>query len=304
MRLGASSVGVAALFFLSMAAAAMDVSPLWNFADPAASEAAFRRALTQARGLDDELTLQTQIARTYSLRSRFDDANALLDQVEPRLDAAGPEPRVRYLLERGRTLRSSNAPERARPLFVEAAGRAHAAHLDALEVDALHMIALVEPMPEDQIAWNRKALAVGAASADPVARNWDASLANNIGMSLHEEGREAEALASFETALAARERIGDARRIREARWMVAWSLRSLHRHDEALAILMRLDTEDATAGEPDGYVDEEIGENLLAQGHGDAARPYFAKAWTLLSADTSLDRPSEERLARLQRLGR
>ena len=36
------------------------------------------------------------------------------------------------------------------------------------------------------------------------------------------------------------------------------------------------------------------------------ARPrtaYFAKAWTLLWADTSLDRPSEERLLQLQRLG-
>ena len=281
----------------------MDVSPLWNFADPAASEVAFRQALAKAQGLDDELTLQTQIARTYSLRSRFDEAHALLDRIEPRLVAAGPEPRVRLLLERGRTWRSSKAPDRARPLFVEAADRARSAHLDALEVDALHMIALVEPAPNEQLAWNRQALAVAAASSDPVARNWDASLANNIGMSLHDQGRDSEALASFETALAARERIGDARRIREARWMVAWSLRLLQRHDEALAILMRLDAESAAAGEPDGYVAEEIGENLLAQNHGNAARPYFAKAWTLLAADTSLDRPSAERLARLERLG-
>jgi tetratricopeptide (TPR) repeat protein len=282
----------------------MDVSPFWNFADPAASEAAFRRALSQSPGLDDELTLQTQIARSYGLRSRFDEAHALLDQIEPRLAAAGPEPRVRYLLERGRTWRSSKAPERARPLFVEAAERAHAARLDALEIDAMHMIALVEPAAEAQLAWNRRALAVAAASSDPIARNWDASLANNIGMSLHDEGRDSEALASFEAALAARERIGDARRTREARWAVAWSLRLLQRHDEALAILMRLDAEDAAAGDPDGYVAEEIGENLLAQNHGEAARPYFARAWTLLSADTSLDRPDEERLARLQRLGR
>ena len=282
----------------------MDVSRLWNFNDPAASEATFRTALAAGPNGDDALTLQTQIARSYGLRSRFADAHALLDSIEPQLATAGAEPRVRYLLERGRTFRSSKVPDRARPLFVEAAERAHGARLDALEVDALHMIALVEADPEAQLRWNRKALAVAAASPDPVARNWDASLANNIGMSLHDAGRYEEALASFQTALAARERIGDAGRIRVARWMIAWTLRSLHRHDEALAILRRLEAENGAAGRPDGYVFEEIAENLLAQQQAAAARPYFAKAWQLLSADTSLDRPDDEHLARLERLSR
>ena len=282
----------------------MDVSRYWNFNDPAASEAAFRKALSAGPGADDSLTLQTQIARTYSLRSRFDDAHTLLDAIEPQLATAGAEPRVRYLLERGRTFRSSKAADRARPLFVDAAERARTAKLDALEVDALHMIALVEGEPEAQMQWSRKALAVATASSDPVARNWDASLANNIGVSLHDAGRYDDSLASFQTALAARERIGDAGRISEARWAVAWALRSLHRHDEALAILRRLDAENAAAGKPDGFVLEEIAENLLAQQQGDAAKPYFAKAWQLLSAYTSLDRPSDEHLARLDRLSR
>ena len=86
--------------------------------------------------------------------------------------------------------------------------------------------------------------------------------------------------------------------------MVAWGLRSLGRHDEALALLRRLETEHATAGSADGYVFEEIGENLLAQRQGDAAKPYFARAWQLLAADTSLDRPDDARLARLERLSR
>jgi hypothetical protein len=85
--------------------------------------------------------------------------------------------------------------------------------------------------------------------------------------------------------------------------MVAWALRALHRHDQALLILARLEKEHAAAGAPDGYVFEEIGENLLAQGHADAARPSFAQAFRLLSVDTSLDRPDAPRLARLQRLG-
>jgi tetratricopeptide (TPR) repeat protein len=303
-RLFRRAVLCIAFAFLSTEAAAMDVSPYWNFNDPAASEAAFRRALGANPGADDALTLQTQIARTYGLRSRFDEAHALLDTIEPRLATAGAEPGVRYLLERGRTFRSSKAPDRARPLFLEAADRARAAGLDALEIDALHMVALVETEPEAQIAMNRRALAIAGASADPIARNWDASLANNIGMSLHDASRYEEALASFQTALAARERIGNAGLVRVARWMIAWTLRSLHRHDEALAILRRLEAENDAAHAPGGYVFEEIAENLLARQQADAAKPYFAKAWQLLSTDTSLDRPDDARLARLERLSR
>ena len=282
----------------------MDVSPYWNFNEPAASEAAFRQALGAGAVGDDALMLQTQIARTYGLRSRFDAAHALLDRIEPQLATAGAEPRVRYLLERGRTFRSSKAAERARPLFVEAAERARAAGLEALEVDALHMVALVEKEPEAQMQWNRQALALARSSADPNARNWDASLANNIGMTLHDAGRYDEALASFRDALAARERIGKPDLIRVARWMIAWTLRSLHRHDEALAILRRLEAENLGTGDPDGHVFEEIAENLLATQTADAAGPYFAKAWRLLSADTSLDRPDDAHLARLERLSR
>ena len=282
----------------------MDVSPYWNFDDPAASEAAFRQALAERPGADDALSLQTQIARTFSLRSRFAEAHAALDAIEPQLAGAGAEPRVRWLLERGRTFRSSKLPESARPLFVEAAERARSAKLEALEVDALHMIALVETVPAAQLQWSRKALVVAAASADPVARNWDASLAHNIGMSLHDAGRYEEALASFQTALAARERIRNPARTRAAHLTVAWALRSLGRHGEALAILRRLEADNGAAGTPDGYVFEEIAENLLAQRQGDAAKPYFSQAWRILSADTSLDRPDDAHLARLEQLSR
>ena len=85
------------------------------------------------------------------------------------------------------------------------------------------------------------------------------------------------------------------------------SRRSLHeagRYDEALAILHGLEAESAATGGADGYVFEEIGENLLAQRQGDAAKPYFARAWQVLSAATSLDRPDDSHLARLERLSR
>jgi hypothetical protein len=49
--------------------AAVDVDALWNFNDPAVSEARFREVLVKAQG-DDALVLRTQIARTLGLRQR------------------------------------------------------------------------------------------------------------------------------------------------------------------------------------------------------------------------------------------
>ena len=66
------------------------------------------------------------------------------------------------------------------------------------------------------------------------------------------------ALATFEEALAARERIGDVGRTRVARWMVGWALRNLGRTDEALAVQTALKAELEAAGEEDPYVDEEL----------------------------------------------
>ena len=66
------------------------------------------------------------------------------------------------------------------------------------------------------------------------------------------------ALASFEEALAARERIGDPGTIRVARWMIGWSLRNLGRVDEARAVQQALKAELDEIGDTDEYVDEEL----------------------------------------------
>lgn len=107
---------------------AIDIDTYWEFSDPALSEARFRAALEPAQA-DVRLELLTQIARTFSLRRRFDEAHETLDEVETQLPGAGPRPRVRYLLERGRTFNSNGEPEQARALFVAAWTQAQAASL-------------------------------------------------------------------------------------------------------------------------------------------------------------------------------
>jgi tetratricopeptide (TPR) repeat protein len=229
-----------------------DVTELWDFDDLAGSEQRFRAAADVAEGAD-RLVVLTQLARALGLQGRYDEGFAVLDD----LAVEDPEVTTRAALERGRLLRSSGEPDAARPYLEGAARSAREAGLEALHVDALHMVALVAPA-EDQQRLNEEALAVARASTDEAARNWDASLLNNIGMVHADAGDWPAALGTFEEALAARERIGDAARTRVARWMVGWALRNLGRTDEALAVQTALKAELEAAGEEDPYVDEEI----------------------------------------------
>jgi len=226
---------------------------LWDFDDPAGSEERFRAAAAAVEG-EQRAVLLTQVARALGLQERYDDAHTVLDDLSP---AGSAEVECRLLLEQGRVYRSSGDPGHARRFFVEAAEVAEGARLDELRVDALHMLALVSD-PTEQGAITERALAVAAASADPRARDWDASLLSNLAMLHADAGEFARALVLFEDALAARERIGDPGRTRVARWMVAWALRNLGRREEALALQQALKAELVALGEEDPYVDEEI----------------------------------------------
>lgn len=230
----------------------IDPRPLWDFDDPAASERRFRAAADAAEPPQREAWL-TQVARALGLQERYAEGHTLLDG----LPVADPEVTARTALERGRLVRSAGDSPAARPHFEQAAGAARAGGLEELLVDALHMLAICAD-PAEQVAANELALEVARASADPAARDWDASLLNNLGMAHADAGDHAPALAAFEQALAAGERIGDVGRTRVARWMVAWSLRHLGRTDEALAAQRALKAELDADGEADPYVDEEI----------------------------------------------
>jgi tetratricopeptide (TPR) repeat protein len=263
----------------------VDVQPLWDFSDPAGSEARFREALATATG-DDALVLRTQIARTYGLRRRFEEARAELAAVAASLDGAGPEPRVRYELERGRGLisavttpdeRTPEALAAARDAYTRAFETARDAGLDGLAIDAIHMMAFVDDAPADQLAWNDRGLALVAASTQPAAVRWEASLRNNRGMALHGLGRDEEALGEFQRALELQEAQGEPGGVAVAWWMVAWTLRLLGRRDEALDIQLRLERELDAAGTPDEYVFEELEALYREAGDLEQAAHYAAR---------------------------
>lgn len=243
------------------------IDELWDFDDPVGSEGRFRAAADAAPEPQRSILL-TQVARAAGLAGRYDEALALLDS----LAGVDAELRVRVLLERGRVLNSRGAPDEARPLFESAFAAASDAGLEHLAIDALHMVAIVGPASEQE-ALNRRALAFAASADDPRARDWRASLLNNLGWTLFDRAEYSAALALFEDALAARIEQGKPGNIRIARWCIGRTLRALGRLGEALVIQEGLAAEFAAAGTADPYVDDELAELHSALKAGSPPNP-------------------------------
>ncbi|HEY7525432.1 MAG TPA: tetratricopeptide repeat protein [Candidatus Limnocylindria bacterium] len=275
------------------------IDELWDWDNPADSEARFRAAAAAATSKRERAILLTQVARALGLQGRSTEALAVLDA----LPGGDAELATRAVLERGRVLNSAGDSAAARPLFEQALAGAEAAGLEHLAVDAVHMLAIVAP-PGEQAALNERAIAMAESAQDPRARQWLASLYNNLGWTRFDAGDHREALRLFELALQERRRLQQPRETGIARWAVARALRAVGRLDEALAAQQQLAADNAAAGVADPYVDEELGECLLALGRGEEARPHFATAADGLAADPWLAEHEPARIARLRELSR
>lgn len=253
-----------------------DFDTLWDYEHPDRSEAIFRQLLTNEESNADlsyRLQLLTQIARTQGLQRHFAEAHSTLDEVESFLTAHLLQATIRYRLERGRVLNSFGQSEDARVWFQQAWELAKEHGEDFYAIDALHMLAIVAPVVE-QNQWNTIALQLAEASTDERAHHWRGSLYNNMGWTYHDMGDYERALDLFRQGVEFQRVQGTIREIRIARWCVGRVLRSLERYQEALSIQQELYKEWASSGEEqDGYVTEEIAECLLALGQTTESHP-------------------------------
>jgi tetratricopeptide (TPR) repeat protein len=276
----------------------------WNPGDPAGSAAELRELRAQRKLPLEQHVLDVQIARCLGLQGDFAGADRALDAVEQAVRQPPPVLRVRLLLERGRVQNSQDRPLAARPLFEQAHALAEQAGLDALDVDAMHMVAITYLGDVSQsLPWDLGAAQLAERSPDPRARQWLAALYNNMGYTYDDQGDHARALELFEQALRLRLEAGKPGPIRLARYAVAHAERQLGRIDSARARLLPLLGELEASGAPAGDVLQELGECELAAGRPDAARPYFAKAHAALAKDEWVRSHEPERLARLAQLG-
>jgi tetratricopeptide (TPR) repeat protein len=258
------------------------------------------KTLNAENNLSDFLQLKTQIARTYSLRRMFDDAHALLNEVEQQL----PEPvelaHVRYYLERGRTLNSSGKKTEALLQFLKAKEAAQQLNEDFHTIDAIHMLAIIAP-PNEAIALNEEGVILAESSDNIRAKNWLGALYNNLAWAYFDKGEFEKALSIFLRALSWREKKQSPREIFIAKWCVARTLRALNRLDDALKVQLALLEEMVETDQPDGYVYEELGELYLAK-KDPVHKMYFGFAYNALSKDTWLSANETGRLQRIKEL--
>lgn len=272
----------------------MDIDALWDYRDPAGTEAKFRQLASQT--MDDESLAEvlTQIARTYSLRGDIVRCDEELGRAEELIGGRPCRSLVRLYLERGRRFNSDGKPVEAIQWFEKARETAVRVNETALEIDAVHMLAIADK--ERALEWNLLAIAKAEQSEDPKTRKWLASLYNNVGWAHFDEGRPDEALLFFEKAVPPREQMGDKANTAVARWSVARTLRELGRIDEAFAINSVLLADDPE----DPYNHQEQALLLVALGRHEEARAPAQKALASLEDDPWMQENRPEVLRELR----
>jgi tetratricopeptide (TPR) repeat protein len=283
-----------------------DFDKLWDYNNPAETGKKFREILPQAELSGDNAYLAellTQIARTEGLQMKFDEAHKILDRVETLLTENSKRPRLRYLLERGRTFNSSKVTDKAKQLFLEAYHLGNEIKEDNLAIDAVHMLGIVDK-GEDSLKWNNLAIEMAEKTNDQKAKNWLGSLYNNTGWTYHDMGKYDTALDLFERNVLWHTEKKSVRKLGIANWCVARTLRSLGRVDESLNKQLELKKWwEENVKDEDGYIYEEIGECLILQNKNEEAKPNFKKAYEILSKDIWLAANEKDRLERLKKLG-
>jgi tetratricopeptide (TPR) repeat protein len=277
---------------------------LWNFGDPAATEAKFRELLPAAEASGNasyRLQLLTQIGRTHSLRGNFTEAHHILDDVEKMLTTDLKLARVRYLLERGRSFNSAGAPEKAMPLFLEAFDLGSSIKEMRFAIDAVHMVAIAEPDVKKQVEWNLKGIVL--AEANENQRGWLNALYNNIGESYLK-------LADYPNAQKYFHLLGEFQKERfgEADMYAlkdeAKALRLMGKPQQAQEIMHPVFQKLANENQDDGWIREELAEDLLALGKETEAKPHFVKAYELLSVDDYCIKHEQEKLKHLKEMAK
>ena len=285
-----------------MAQEKQDIESMWDWNDYQLSEEIFTKAIDQADPSQEEyiLELKTQLARTYSLRGEYQEAEKILSSLGDVRNTDFVTAKTRYALEYGRVKNSSGDKSLAKRHFESAIDFAKEANNEYLYIDALHMMALITDSGES-VEWHNMAIEAVRTTSDEKAQKWEGALLNNLGWLYHDMELYNDALEIFKQALEWREMQENEKATNIARWSVARCMRSLEEYNEALEIQRML--LDEYGQKEDGYVYEEIAENMLALGQNEEAKEYFKTAFEMLSKDEWFVRNESERLKRIEQLG-
>jgi len=166
-------------------------------------------------------------------------------------------------------------------------------------VDAVHMIAIAKKDPKDQVEWNLRGIEM--IDADPTQRGWLYAFYNNLGEAYALLGDNANGLDAFQKMAQLDIDKGEEPELYNLKDQ-SRMLRCLGHLDDAAAVVQQALDRLARQQKEDGWISEEHGEILLAQGKPDAARPHFAVALKLLSEDPWVVKNDPAKLERLKKL--
>ena len=271
-----------------------DFDAYWNYSDPKSTEEKFTEILLSSDNTNElyKAELKTQLARTLGLQRKFNDGHEMLNSIDASLIDENAQLATRYFLEKGRLYNSNNEKEKAIPEFLKATECAKLNQLDYYQVDALHMLGIAS-QAEDSLSWNEKAIEAAETATELRAKNWLGSLYNNTGWTYFDMKEYDKAIDLFQKCLfwnIDKNRVGA---VRIANYSMAKCYRMQGKNDKALTIL-----EEIEAGEPDGYIHEELAENYLVLKDMEQAKENFQLAYDLLSEDIWLKANEGERIAR------
>lgn len=285
------------------------INKLWDFSDPKLSESRFRGRLAEEEKenapLVERMEILTQVARAEGLQQKFKEAHKTLDTVEATLPLLGSTlVETRYHLERGRAFNSSGNKEKAKEEFLKALESGKKGVHDYFAIDAVHMMGIADE-PAKQLEWTERGIAMAEASSEDRAKLWLGTFYNNSGWTYFGIGEYQKALDLFIKNQKFAESRNNIKNVQIAKWCQAKMYRFLKQLDTSLSIQRELEKamQDKTMDE-DGYVYEEIAECLLAQGKANDAKPYFKRAYDLLSKDIWMQKDEKARLERMEDLSK
>ena len=274
-----------------------DLNKMWDYNDPAGTEAKFRALLPAAEKSGDvsyHAQLLTQIARAQGLQGRYDEAMATLNHATFITRDDMNLVHLRELLERGRVLNSRGDPAAAMRSFMAAYKLGESEHYWKYAIDAVHMMGIAAATPQEQIEWNLRGIEM--VNQHPDQKGWLHALYNNLGESYAKAGDYRNALDAFERLSAIND--NDIYTLKDQARM----LRLLGQVGRAMEIICAIHERLDGEGKRDGWISEEYAECLLAAGRADEAAPHFKVAYALLKTDPWMLKNEPAKLERLRRL--
>ncbi len=281
---------------------------MWDYQKPDQTEQLFLSVLKTVKNSAEtsydrnyHVELLTQIARAQGMQGKFELAEQTLNSADSLITENTKTGKIRFLLEKGRLLNSSDKREDAGSIFLQAYNYGTAQKLDFYTLDSIHMLAIVES-PEKQLAWNLKAINIAANSDDMRCKSSLGTLYSKVGWRYHDLADYAKAMEYFQDGLEYRQNSNDAKATRIAKWTVGRCYRSLKEYAKAKEIMLALEKEiDENELPKDGYVYEELAE-LYQLEKDSKAKKYFGLAYQIQSQDSWIVKNEAEKLARMKKI--